>query len=81
MFDGINVTLTNIIIFTPVQLAILIMEENVTAVVVPPPPTRNPVEKALAWIGFDMEGNCNRIRDEGGLEAFDKCFGLIVSDI
>ena len=65
MFEGMNVTLTNIIIFTLVQLTILIMVENVTAVVVPPPSTRNPADQALAWIGFGTESNCNIICDEG----------------
>ena len=38
MFYGMNATLTNLIIFTPVKLNILIMEENIPAVVVPPTP-------------------------------------------
>ena len=57
------------------------MEENVPPVVVPPPPARNPVDQALAWIGFGTEGNHNSIRDEGGLEAFDDFIGLNKRDI
>ena len=76
-----NVILTNTIIFTPVNLTILIMAENVLAVVVPPPPASKLVDQSLAWIGFGNEGNCNNIRDEGGLEAFDNFVGLTVIDI
>ena len=76
-----NATLTNIIIFTLVQLTILIMAENVTAVVVPPPSTRNPADQALAWIGFGTEGVCNSIWDEGGLETFDDFVGLTMRNI
>ena len=43
LFEGMNVTLTNIIIFMPVHITILIMAENVPAFVVPPLPARNPV--------------------------------------
>ena len=32
-------------------------------------------------VGFITEGNCNNIRDEGGMEAFDKFFGLTMSNI
>ena len=81
LFDGTNVTLTNLIIFTPVQLTILIMASNVPAVVVPPPPARNQVEQSLSWIGIGTEGNCNSIRDEGWLEAFDDFVGLTESNI
>ena len=81
LFDGMNVTLTNLIIFTSVHITILIMAANVPAVVVPPPPARNPVDQALAWIGFGTEGNHNSIRDEGGLEAFDDFIGLNKRDI
>ena len=76
-----NVTLTNPIIFTLVQLTILIMAANVLAVVVPPLPARNPFDQALAWIGFGAEGNRNDIRDEGGLMAFDNFVGLTVRNI
>ena len=76
-----NLTLTIPIIFTPVQITILIMAKNVPAVVPPPPPTKNLVDQYLAWIGFVNEGNRNKICDEGGLEAFDEYFGLIVSNI
>ena len=76
-----NVTLTNHIIFMPVQLTILIMAENVTSVVFPPPTARNPVDKALAWIGFGTEGNRNHICGEGVLEAFDDFICLTVSNI
>ena len=64
-----------------VQLTILIMAENVPAVVVPPLPARYPVDQALTWIGFGAEGNSNNIRSEGGLEAFDNFVGLTVSNI
>ena len=57
------------------------MEANLPAVVVPPPPARNPVDQSLAWIGFVMEVNCNSIHDEGGLNAFDNFVGLIESNI
>ena len=57
------------------------MAANVPEIVVPPPPTSNSVDQALAWIGFCTQGNHNRIRDEGGLEAFDNFVGLNVSDI
>ena len=83
MFDGTEVTITNIfIIITPVNLTILFYHSiNVPAVVVSPPPARNPVDQALAWIGFGMEVKLNRIRDEGGLESFDDLVGLTESDI
>ena len=63
----------------PVQLTILIMAENVTAVVFPPPPARNQVDEALAWIGFGTEGNLKKICGEGVLEAFDDfiCLSII----
>ena len=32
-------------------------------------------------IGFITEGNCNNIRDEGGMEAFDNFVGLTMSNI
>ena len=76
-----NVTLTNPIIFTPVHLTILIMAENVAAVVVPPPTARNPVDQALSWIRFGTEGNRNSICDEGGLVAFDDFIGSTESNI
>ena len=57
------------------------MAENVLAVMVPPLPARNPVDQALEWIGFGMEGNHNSIRNEGGMRAFDNFVGLTVSDI
>ena len=63
-----NLTLTNPITFTPVQLTILIMAENVPAVVFSPRSTRNPVDQSLAWIGFCTKGNGNKICNEGGLE-------------
>ena len=76
-----SVTLTNPIIFTPLQLTILFMAENVLAVVVPLPPASNQVDQYLAWIGSVTEGNRNNIRDEVGLEAFNNFVGLAVSDI
>ena len=76
MFDGMNVTLANYIIFTPVQRTILIMAENVPKVVVTLPPYRNPFNKSLTWIGFGTEGNRNSICNEGGLKAFDDFVGL-----
>ena len=76
-----NVRLTNPIIFTPVQLTILIMAENVPAVLVPPPPARNSVDQALAWIGFGTKGNRNNIRDVCRMEAFDDFVGLNMSNI
>ena len=57
------------------------MAENLTAVVFPPPPARNPVDQALAWIWFGTDGKRNNIRNEGGLKAFDNSVGLTVSDI
>ena len=57
------------------------MAENVPEVVVPPLPARKPVDQALAWIGFDTEGNYNRICNKGGMEAFDNFVGLNESNI
>ena len=57
------------------------MAENELEVVVPPPTASNPVDQALTWVGFRTGGNCNRIRDEGGLEVFDNVFGLNERDI
>ena len=65
----------------PVHLTILIMAENVAAVVFPPPTARNPVDQALDFIQFGPEGNCNEISDEGGLETFEDFFGCTVSDV
>ena len=81
MFDGMNLTITNLIIFMPVHITILIMAENVLVDVVPPPPARNPVDQALAWIGFVTEFNRKSIHDEGRLEVFENFVGLIVSNI
>ena len=64
-----------------VQLTILIMAENVLAVVVYPAPTRNPVHQALARIRFSTEGNRNSVRNEGWLEAFENFVDLTLSDI
>ena len=52
------------------------MAANVQEVAAPPPPARNPVDQSLDWIGFSTKGNCNRIHDEGGLEAFDNFFSV-----
>ena len=57
------------------------MAENELEVVVPPLTASNPVDQALTWVGFRTGGNCNRIRDEGGLEVFDNVFGLNERDI
>ena len=57
------------------------MSTNVLEVMVPPPPARNPIDQALAWIGFGTEGNHNNIRNEGGLEEFDDFVGLTLSNI
>ena len=76
-----NTILTNPIIFTTVQFTILIMASNVPEFVVPPPPARNPVDQALVWIGFGTEVNRNKIRNEGGLDAFNNFVGLTVRNI
>ena len=76
-----NATLTNPVIFMPVQITIFITAANVPRVVVTPSPARNPVDQALACIGFVIGGNRNNIHNEGGLEAFDVFVGLTVSDI
>ena len=57
------------------------MAANVPAVVVPPPPARNPVDQPLSWIGFSTGGNRNSIYNEGGMEAFYDFFGLTERDI
>ena len=57
------------------------MAENVLAVVVPPPPTRNPVDQALAWIGFGTEVNRKDTRNEGVMEALEDFVGLTGSNI
>ena len=57
------------------------MAANVPTVVVPLTPARNPLDQALAWIGFGMEGNRNSIFDEGGREAFNDFVGLTESII
>ena len=50
LFDRMNVTINNLIIFTPVQLVILIMATNVPADAVHPLPARKPFYQALAWV-------------------------------
>ena len=57
------------------------MTANVPEVVVPPPPAVNPVDQALAWIGFGTEGNLKKIHNEGGLEAFNEFVGLTMRNI
>ena len=57
------------------------MAENVPAVIVPPSPDRNPVYQDLVWNRFTTEGNCNSIRDEGGLEAVGDFVGLTYINI
>ena len=47
------------------------MAANVLAVVVHQPPASNTVYQSLTWIEFGTDCNCNNIRDEGGLEAFN----------
>ena len=57
------------------------MSSNVPAVVVHPPPARDPVDQDLEWIGFGTEVNCNSIHDEGGMDSFDDFVGLTESNI
>ena len=57
------------------------MAANVPTVGVPLPPARNPLDQALAWIGFGTEGNCNSIFGEGGREAFNDFVGLTERNI
>ena len=46
------------------------MAENVPSVVIPPPPSSNPVEQALEWTGSVPEANQDSIIDEDGLDEF-----------
>ena len=57
------------------------MADNVQAVVVPPPPARNPVDQDLAYIGFGTEVNRNNTHNKGGLEAFIDLVGLTIRNI
>ena len=54
------------------------MAQNIPA---PPQPARNPVDQALAWIGFGVDNDRNSIREEGGFDAFDDFVGITENDI
>ena len=57
------------------------MAENIPTVVVSQLPTRNLFNQALSWIVFFAAGNCNNIRNEGGLGEFENSVDLTVSNI
>ena len=57
------------------------MAANILKVVFPPPPSRNPVDQDLVWIGFSTEVNRNIIRYEGGPDVFNDFVGLTEIDI